>query len=116
MFMLENGAAAGKVRLDHDGCLERFEDWNESVAAVLAQREGLAELSDVQIAELRFIREQYQRYNFFPIPAAVCKAVGGPKDCLDRDFGNPLIAWKLAGLPHPEEPVVSLLEAGQSPG
>jgi hypothetical protein len=31
-----------------------------------------------------------------------------------RKVLNPLIAWKMAGLPHPEEPIVSLLEAGQS--
>jgi hypothetical protein len=33
-----------------------------------------------------------------------------------RRFFAPLLAWKLAGLPTPEEPVISLLSAGQSPG
>jgi hypothetical protein len=33
-----------------------------------------------------------------------------------EEFYNPLLAWKLAGLPKPEEPIISLLEAGQSPG
>jgi hypothetical protein len=35
---------------------------------------------------------------------------------VSEKFFNPLIAWKIAGLPHPEDPVISLLEAGQSPG
>jgi hypothetical protein len=30
--------------------------------------------------------------------------------------GDPLLAGKLAGLPTPEEPVISLLSADQSPG
>jgi hypothetical protein len=46
----------------------------------------------------------------------ICKRVHEAKDCVKEKFINPLIAWKIAGLPHPEEPIVSLLEAGQSPG
>jgi hypothetical protein len=48
--------------------------------------------------------------------SAICKNVNKPKDCLQEEFYNPLIAWKLAGLPQPEEPLISLLEADQSPG
>ena len=44
------------------------------------------------------------------------KKVHEPTGCVAEKFYNPLIAWKIAGLPHPEEPVISLLEAGQSPG
>jgi TusE/DsrC/DsvC family sulfur relay protein len=104
------------VPVDAEGYLEHFDDWNDAVARELARREGVGPLSDDKLASLRFIREHYRKFNFFPIVRAVCRNVHKPKDCVQEDFLNPLIAWKLAGLPHPGEPIISLLEAGQSPG
>jgi len=105
-----------KIEVDADGCLVRFEDWDEEVARVLAAREGIADLTEDRLNMLRFIRDYYKTYDFFPIVSSICKRVREPKDCVHEKFMNPLIAWKVAGLPHPEEPVVSLLKAGQSPG
>ena len=117
MAVLTTNERPGKlIVLDEDGCLENFDDWNEGVARELALREGVGALTPGMLASLRFIREHFRKFNFFPLPSAVCKRVQKAKDCLQEDFLNPLIAWKLAGLPHPEEPVVSLLKAGQSPG
>lgn len=104
-----------KVVIDEDGCLVSLDDWNESVARALAERMGYGQLSGDKIAILKFIREYYKKYNFFPILRAVCKNVNKPRTCMQEEFEVPLVAWKLAGLPHPEEPVISLLEAGQSP-
>ena len=105
-----------KIALDEEGYLVNFVDWNEAVAQTLARREGLGELTDDKLAALRFIREYYAKYHFFPILNAVCKNLHRPKECVQEDFLNALAAWKLAGLPQPGEPIVSLLEAGQSPG
>jgi len=105
-----------EILLDDEGYLKKFDDWDEDVAQELARREGLGKLAEDKLASLRFIREYYRKFNFFPILSSVCKNVHKPKDCVQEDFLNPLFAWKLAGLPHPEEPVISLLEAGQSPG
>ncbi len=105
-----------RVAVDEEGYLVAFDDWDEDIARELARREGVGDLSADKIASLRFIREHYRKFNFFPILSAVCKNVHKPKDCVEEDFLNPLLAWKLAGLPHPEEPVISLLKAGQSPG
>jgi len=105
-----------KIEVDAEGYLVRFADWDEEVARALAAREGIAELTDDRLQMLKFIRDYYKTYDFFPIVGSICKRVREPKDCVHEKFINPLIAWKLAGLPHPEEPVVSLLEAGQSPG
>ena len=106
----------GTVAVDSDGCLVNFNDWNEEVARKLAALSGVVELAPESIAMLKFIRDHYKAYNFFPIVQSICKKLHEPKGCVTERFYNPLIAWKLAGLPHPEEPVVSLLEAGQSPG
>jgi TusE/DsrC/DsvC family sulfur relay protein len=114
MPILVNGAK--KVLLDDDGYLVHFEDWDESVAQALAAREGVGELTEDRLKMLKFIRDYYKTYDFFPIVNSVCKNLREPKNCIHEKFINPLIAWKIAGLPHPEEPVISLLAAGQSPG
>jgi TusE/DsrC/DsvC family sulfur relay protein len=105
-----------KIDVDDEGYLVNFDDWDEGAARALAAREGIDELTGDRIAIVKFIREYYKTFNFFPILNAVCKRVSEPKDCVKEKFMNALVAWKIAGLPRPEEPIVSLLEAGQSPG
>ncbi len=105
-----------KVLLDDAGYLVNFDDWDEGIAGILAERSGVGKLTSQKLDALKFIREHFRKYNFFPILGAVCKNVHLPKDCVSEEFLNPLLAWKIAGLPRPEEPVISLLEAGQSPG
>lgn len=117
MSVLDYVEYKGKqIAVDDEGYLAQYDDWNESVARALAAREGIENLTDDKLEALRFIREYYKKFNFFPILNAVCKYVHKPKDCVQEDFLNPLLAWKIAGLPKPEEPVISLLKAGQSPG
>ena len=86
------------------------------MAQALAAREGIKALGPDRLNMLKFIRWYYRTFDFFPIINAICKKVHEPKDCVHEKFINRLIAWKVAGLPHPEEPITSLLEAGQSPG
>jgi TusE/DsrC/DsvC family sulfur relay protein len=105
-----------KIPISGQGYLENFDDWDESVAEELARREGVGGLTEEEFVALRFIRQYYRKFNYFPIVSSVCKQVQKPKNCVHEDFINPLIAWKIAGLPEPEEPVISLLKAGQSPG
>ncbi len=105
-----------RVTFDEEGYLTDFDAWDEGVAREMARREGVGELPPDKIESLKFIRDYYRKFSFFPILRSVCKNVAKPKDCVKEDFLNPLVAWKLAGLPHPDEPVVSLLKAGQSPG
>jgi TusE/DsrC/DsvC family sulfur relay protein len=104
------------IAVDDKGYLINFDDWDEDVARELAARADVRELTREGIAMLKFIRDYYKTYNFFPIVNSICRNIHAPKDCVNEKFFNPLIAWRIAGLPHPEEPVISLLEAGQSPG
>jgi len=105
-----------KITVDDEGYLVDFNDWDEEVARELAAKADVGELSPESITVLKFIRDHYKAYNFFPIVNSICRNIHEPKDCVAKTFFNPLIAWKIAGLPHPEEPIISLLEAGQSPG
>jgi TusE/DsrC/DsvC family sulfur relay protein len=107
---------ARTVAVDDDGYLINFNDWDEDVARELAARAEIGVLTSDSISILTFIRDHYKTYNFFPIVGSICKKVQEPKDCVNEKFMNPLVAWKIAGLPHPDEPIISLLEAGQSPG
>lgn len=107
--------AGGKVNIDDGGYLVNIDDWNEQVACALAEREGVDELTKERIDILKFIREYYKKYNFFPILNAVCKNVHQPKNCINEQFMDPLTAWKLAGLPKPSDDIANIIEYGQTP-
>ncbi|GAB4409360.1 MAG: hypothetical protein OHK0032_04950 [Thermodesulfovibrionales bacterium] len=104
-----------KVNVDDEGYLVNFNDWDENIACALAEREGIEELTKEKIDILKFIREYYKKFNYFPILNAVCKNVHQPKNCVNEQFMYPLQAWKLAGLPKPDEDIINVLE-GQTPG
>lgn len=105
-----------QIEIDEEGYLRNFNDWNEAVACAIAEREGVEELTKERLDIIRFIRDYYKQYNFFPILNAVCKNVHQPKDCIKEQFLDPIVAWKIAGLPRPDVTVMTLLRYGQTPG
>jgi TusE/DsrC/DsvC family sulfur relay protein len=105
-----------RISLDDEGYLLKFDDWNEDVACALAENEGVEELTKERMDIIKFIRDYYRQYNFFPILNAVCKNVHQPKNCINEKFIDPIVAWKIAGLPKPEDTIINLLRYGQSPG
>ena len=92
-----------KIIVDDDGFLVNLEDWSETVASALAAQEGVGELSEDKLDILKFMREYYRKYNFFPIVRFVCKNVHQPRNCVTEQFIDPVKAWKIAGLPNPGE-------------
>lgn len=105
-----------KIELDDEGYLVNSGDWNRTVACALAEREGIEELTDEKLDILEFIREYYMKYNFFPVMNAICKNVHQKKNCVSEQFMNPLRAWKMAGLPKPDDFTINLLKYGETPG
>ena len=103
MPVLEYGKL--KIKIDNDGFLENYEEWDEKVACALAEREGVEELTEDRIDILKFIRAYYKKYKFFPVLRSVCKNVHQPSNCLTVKFLDPVQAWKIAGLPNPGEEV-----------
>ena len=95
-----------KIIVDDDGFLVNLEDWSETVASALAAQEGVGELSEDKLDILKFMREYYRKYNFFPIVRFVCKNVHQPRNCVTEQFIDPVKAWKIAGLPNPGEEVI----------
>lgn len=104
-----------QIEVDDEGYLRNFNDWTEAVACAIAEREGVDELTKERLDIIRFIRDYYKQYNFFPILNAVCKNIHQPKDCIKEQFLDPVVAWKIAGLPKPDVTVMNLLRYGQTP-
>lgn len=90
--------------LDPEGYLADITCWTEKIACALAEKEGVSQecpLGKERMDILKFIRDYYQKFEAFPIVRAVCKNVGQSKECQYEQFPDPLVAWKIAGLPKP---------------
>ena len=88
-----------KVRFDKDGFLTDPEMWDEEVGDAIAKEFGIEQLSKRQRAIIKFMRSYYAKYHYFPILQNVCKNVRQHGRCVQDQFGNPEVAWKIAGLP-----------------
>jgi TusE/DsrC/DsvC family sulfur relay protein len=98
--------AGTKIVVDDEGYLLTIDDWNETVALALAQREGIEELTRDRMDIIKFMREYYTQYKAFPLLRGVCRKVHQSKDCYSEKFIDPLKAWKIAGLPKPDEHII----------
>lgn len=96
------GSLEKSVELDEHGFLADIREWDESIAAALASREGVRALTREQMDIILFMRAYYLQYNAFPILRSVCKNLHQPKECVNELFIDPMKAWKIAGLPNPE--------------
>ncbi|GAB4491435.1 MAG: hypothetical protein OHK006_25280 [Thermodesulfovibrionales bacterium] len=101
--------AGRTIELDDDGYLMTWEAWDETVATALAAREGIAGLTKDRMDILKFMREYYREHHFFPVLKYVCKNVDQPRNCVTEQFIEPVVAWKIAGLPNPG-PEVNLMK------
>jgi tRNA 2-thiouridine synthesizing protein E len=96
-------------QLDKEGFLTQLSQWNESVAANIANQEGI-ELTANHWQVLHLIRDFYIQYDLSPTTRVLVKIV---KDNLGEDKGNSIylmglftgkpakLAAKIAGLPKP---------------
>ncbi|MFT3931387.1 MAG: TusE/DsrC/DsvC family sulfur relay protein [Spongiibacteraceae bacterium] len=98
------------IATDGDGFLEHYEDWNATVAEIIAIQENIV-LSDAHWEILNLLRDFYRQFEQSPAMRALVKYVGQQ---LGKDKGNSIyllklfpgspakIASKIAGLPRPE--------------
>ena len=100
--------------IDDEGFLTDIEDWNEKIAGILAEREGIADLTEDKLAIVKFLRDYYRQYGAFPILNYVCKNTKQPRGCVNEEFINPMKAWKIAGLPKPEGIHFVSVDSGES--
>lgn len=91
-----------EIHIDDDGFLLADDIWNEEVAKLLAKNEGIDHLDDEKMKIVHFMRKYFLKHHNFPILGNVCKNIGAKsKDCVAKEFINPMKAWKMAGLPKP---------------
>ena len=91
-----------EIKVDEEGYLENFDEWDETVACILADREGVSRecpLGAEQLEILRFIRQYYKQFSSVPVVRAVCVNVHQPGKCEYVQFHDPIIACKIAGIP-----------------
>lgn len=91
-----------KIEVDEEGYLKNFEDWDETVACALAEREltgGECPLRKEQVEILKFIREYYRKFDSVPVVRAVCTNVHQIRDCEYIEFPDPIKTCKIAGIP-----------------
>ena len=101
---------AGKdVDVDEEGYLTNLADWNEDVAAYLAQEEKV-EMSESHWEVVNFLREYYNEYQIAPAIRVLTKAIAkklGPDKGNNKylyelfPYGPAKQACKIAGLPKP---------------
>jgi TusE/DsrC/DsvC family sulfur relay protein len=91
---------------DDEGYLIDPADWNEQVAAVLAQQEQI-ELTDAHWDALRFMREFYQEHQVIPdvrfVTRHLAERIGGSRNMIFELFpyGYVKQACRIAGMRRP---------------
>jgi TusE/DsrC/DsvC family sulfur relay protein len=96
------GSGSKKILVDEEGFLDGTQRWDEDVAHLLAKHEGIEELDKEKMEIVKYLRFYYSKYHTFPILGNICKKAGNKsKDCVTREFIDPMKAWKIAGLPKP---------------
>lgn len=91
-----------EIQVDEEGYLKDPEEWDETVACALAEREGASSecpLREEQMELLKFIREYYRKFNSVPVVRAACNNVHQQRDCEYIQFPDPIVTCKIAGIP-----------------
>jgi TusE/DsrC/DsvC family sulfur relay protein len=100
MAIIKSGTT--KIIVDEDGFLEENSVWNEEIAGILADNEGIRKLDSNKLKIINFLRQYYNKHHNFPILRNVCRKTGAhSRDCVSQEFVDPMKAWKIAGLPKP---------------
>ena len=91
------------VDVNEEGYFTDPAQWTEAMAAVLAQEEGIDELTEGHWKVIHFLRKDYGEKGAMPTIRRVKNAGGIPtKDLYDLFPGGPLKkSSKIAGLPKP---------------
>jgi tRNA 2-thiouridine synthesizing protein E len=94
---------------DEEGYLINLVDWNEEVAAFLAQQEGV-NMTEQHWEVINFLRDYYNEFQIAPAVRVLTKAIGkklGPEKGNSQylyelfPYGPAKQACKIAGLPKP---------------
>jgi len=91
------------VELNDEGFLVNPKQWNDEIAAELARREGIDDLTDAHWTVIRFMRSEYFEKGTGPTVRILGKTSGVGVRELYKLFpkGPAKVAAKIAGIPKP---------------
>jgi TusE/DsrC/DsvC family sulfur relay protein len=103
-----NTTNTANIRLDSllnpDGFLYNPQAWTTAIAAAIARRDGLPELTHDHWVIIHALRDHYHRFGAaLPAFSHICKEHHLGKYCVDRLFNSEREAWRIAGMPDPGE-------------
>ncbi|WP_078120412.1 TusE/DsrC/DsvC family sulfur relay protein [Thiosocius teredinicola] len=89
------------VRTDADGFLLDSSEWSMDVAFELAASAGIDELTPRHAAVIEELRRRYKSgtAGLLPQIRTICASLDQEEDCVSQLFGDPAVAWRIAGLP-----------------
>ncbi len=92
-----------KVEIDENGFLAEPGVWNETVAAVFAQADGIATLTEQHWKVIHYLRDYHKQFDVAPMVRKLCKETGFTLAQIYEMFpaGPAKGACKVAGLPKP---------------
>jgi TusE/DsrC/DsvC family sulfur relay protein len=90
--------------VDGDGFLSTPELWNEEVARLFAEYDGLADLSEKHWVVIKFIRKNFEEKGNAPMIRSICQETGVKLREIYELFplGPARGACRVAGLPKPD--------------
>lgn len=93
-----------KVEVNEEGFLIRPQEWSEELANILAEAEGIDELTEDHWKVMNYIRQYFLDHDIAPMVRLLCKETGFPLKYIYQLFtsGPARGACKLAGLPKPD--------------
>ena len=96
--------ADAPVDVDAEGFLTKPEQWNETIAEVIARENGVPELTDRHWLVVRFMRDRYLATGSAPSIRSLGKESGVPVKELYQLFpkGPAKLAAKIGGIPKPQ--------------
>jgi dissimilatory sulfite reductase related protein len=96
--------ADAPVEVDGEGFLTRPEQWNEQIAAAIAEANGIPALTERHWLVVRFMRERYLATGNAPSIRSLGKESGVPVKELYQLFpkGPAKLAAKIGGIPKPK--------------
>ena len=93
-----------QIAFDQDGFMVDPQLWDETVAAAIAQEEGITDISEQHWSVVRFIRSYWRENDLAPPVRMLCKESGVSVREVYKLFtsGPARGACRIAGLPKPD--------------
>ncbi len=89
------------LSFDEDGFLTEQHYWGRGVSRMIAEMDGIGDLTSDHWNIIYYLREHRLSYGSLPPMSQVCRTYGLDKHAIPRLFGSCREAWRVAGLPHP---------------